>query len=102
MYQESWLRMQKNTPGLISYEDRALYSTWDISYTQVEQQNTASARLLRLWAYFGNQDLWFELLLTQGSVPNKSNFSSQIQIKSSQVKSNQGLLKSNRLTSGPI
>jgi tetratricopeptide (TPR) repeat protein len=64
MYRESWLRLQKTTPGLLSYEDRALYSTWDISYTQVEQQNTTSARLLRLWAYFGNEDLWFELLLS--------------------------------------
>ena len=63
MYRESWLRLQKTTPALLSYEDRALYSTWDISYAQVEQQNTTSARLLRLWAYFGNEDLWFELLL---------------------------------------
>ncbi|KAK4118976.1 hypothetical protein N657DRAFT_650651 [Parathielavia appendiculata] len=63
MYRKSWLRLQKTTPGLLSYEDRALYSTWDISYAQVEQQNMTSARLLQLWAYFGNEDLWFELLL---------------------------------------
>ncbi|KAK4141202.1 uncharacterized protein C8A04DRAFT_39242 [Dichotomopilus funicola] len=62
IYRKSWLRLQKTTPGLISYEDRALYSTWDISYAQVEQQNVTSAMLLRLWAYFGNEDLWFELL----------------------------------------
>ena len=63
MYRESWLRLQKTTPRLLSYENRALYCTWDISYAQVERQNTTSARLLRLWAYFGHEDLWFELLL---------------------------------------
>ncbi|KAK4118476.1 TPR-like protein [Parathielavia appendiculata] len=63
MYRKSWLRLQKTTPGLLSYENLALYSTWDISYAQIEQQNTTSARLLRLWVYFGNEDLWFELLL---------------------------------------
>ena len=26
------------------------------------QQNSYSAKLLKLWAYFNNQDLWFELL----------------------------------------
>ncbi|KAK4182502.1 hypothetical protein QBC35DRAFT_457232 [Podospora australis] len=63
MYKESWLRLQKTTPTLLSYENRAMYSTWDISYAQVEQQNMISARFLRLWAYFGHEDLWFELLL---------------------------------------
>jgi hypothetical protein len=46
----------------MSYEDRTLYSTWQISYDHVEQQNKLSTQLLRLWAYFDNQDLWFEFL----------------------------------------
>lgn len=50
------------TPKLLSYEDRALYSTWGISYKQVERQNVNSALLLRLWAYFDKEDLWFEML----------------------------------------
>ena len=61
MYRESWARLQKTTPTLLSY-DRALYSTWAISYTQVQRQSPTSAILLRLWAYFDNDDLWFELL----------------------------------------
>ena len=59
LYRTSWLRLQKMSPGL---EDRALHSTWNISYEQVERENTRSAMLLRLWAYFSNDDLWFELL----------------------------------------
>jgi tetratricopeptide (TPR) repeat protein len=62
MYRDSWLRLQQTTPQLLSYENRTLYSTWDISYKQVERQNVNSAMLLRLWGYFDSQDLWFELL----------------------------------------
>ncbi len=50
------------TPELSAYEDRTLYSTWQISFDHVKQQNELSAKLLHLWAYFDNQDLWFELL----------------------------------------
>ncbi|KAF1816464.1 hypothetical protein P152DRAFT_446116 [Eremomyces bilateralis CBS 781.70] len=32
LYQESWLKLQKRSPELSSYEDRTLYSTWDISF----------------------------------------------------------------------
>jgi len=79
MYRESWLRLQKTTPGLLSYEERALYSTWNMSYAQVKQRNMGSAMLLRLWAYFDNEDLWFELLKKaqwaplEESAPNYAN-----------------------------
>ncbi|KAF4609460.1 hypothetical protein G7Y89_g15856 [Cudoniella acicularis] len=62
LYKESWVRLQETSPELSSYEDRTLYSTWQVSFGYVEQRNALSARLLRLWAYFDNQDLWFELL----------------------------------------
>ncbi|RYP46151.1 hypothetical protein DL768_007626 [Monosporascus sp. mg162] len=61
LYRESWLRLQKSSPKLSSY-DRALYSTWNISYAHVKRRNLSSANLLRLWAYFDKEDLWFELL----------------------------------------
>ncbi|KAF1952737.1 TPR-like protein [Byssothecium circinans] len=62
LYKESWLRLQQKTPQLLSYEDRALYSTWEISLDHVKRQSSLAARLLQLWAYFDNQDVWFELL----------------------------------------
>jgi tetratricopeptide (TPR) repeat protein len=62
LYKTSWAKLQKMSPELGSYEDRTLYSTWQISFDYVEQRNPLSAKLLRLWAYFDNQDLWFELL----------------------------------------
>ena len=62
LYEDSWLKLQQTSPELDSYEDRALYSTWQLSFDQIKRQNELSARLLQLWAYFDNQNLWFELL----------------------------------------
>src|SRR6195952_733143 len=62
LYRASWLRLQQTSPEVSSYEDRALYSTWQVSFDHVKQQNELSAQLLQLWAYFDNQDIWFELL----------------------------------------
>ena len=62
LYKESWAKLQKSSPELSSYEDRTLYSTWQLSFDHVKQQNELSAKLLQLWAYFDNEDLWFELL----------------------------------------
>ncbi|CAM1508710.1 Fc.00g055580.m01.CDS01 [Cosmosporella sp. VM-42] len=62
LYQESWYRLQKSSPQLLSYEDRAMYSTWNISYLNVETRNKSSAMLLKLWAYFNHDDLWYDLL----------------------------------------
>ncbi len=47
---------------MLSYEDRALYTTWDLSFQHIQKQNKSAEKLLQLWAYFDNQDLWFELL----------------------------------------
>src|ERR1700722_15486107 len=62
IYKASWTRLLKTSPELSSYEDRTLYSTWQLSFDQVKQRNELSAKLLQLWAYFDNQDIWFELL----------------------------------------
>ncbi|KAF1814169.1 HET-domain-containing protein [Eremomyces bilateralis CBS 781.70] len=62
LYKESWLNLQQASPELSSYEDRMLYSTWETSFKHVQRQNRLPAQLLQLWAYFNNQDIWFELL----------------------------------------
>jgi len=61
-YNSSWLRLQETSPELSSYEDRALYSTWNISYKHIHSRNESAGKLLQLWAYFDNQDLWYALL----------------------------------------
>ncbi|KAH8800844.1 hypothetical protein F5884DRAFT_824895 [Xylogone sp. PMI_703] len=71
LYEESWLKLQMTSPLLNSYEDRSLYTTWQITFDRVQQQNAASAQLLKLWAYFDRQDIWFELLQPGHSVDNE-------------------------------
>ncbi len=62
LYKASWLKLQTTSPLLNSYEDRTLHTTWQITFYRIQQQNGASAKLLKLWAYFDRQDLWFDLL----------------------------------------
>ncbi|KAK3996395.1 kinesin light chain 1, partial [Cladorrhinum sp. PSN332] len=101
MYQKSWLDLHKTTPQLHSYEDRALHTTWNISYTQVEQQSPIAAKLLKLWAFFDNDDLWFELLCSgrsdgpqwfQELTENKISF-----VEAVRVLCNYGLIETNML-----
>jgi len=62
LYKESWMQLQYSSPEVNSYENRTLYSTWQISFDHIKQQNDFSAKLLYFWAYFDSQDLWLELL----------------------------------------
>jgi hypothetical protein len=48
LYKASWIKLQKTSPKISSYEDRTLYSTWQISFNHVKQQNELSAKLLYL------------------------------------------------------
>ncbi|KAE9566313.1 hypothetical protein CGMCC3_g17528 [Colletotrichum fructicola] len=61
LYEKSWLRLQKQSPRLLTYH-RALYSTWKISLEHIQQQSLSASMLLGQWAYFDNDDLWYELL----------------------------------------
>jgi tetratricopeptide (TPR) repeat protein len=76
LYKACWLKLQHTSPELNSYEDRALYSTWQLSLDHIKRQNELSARLLQLWAYFDNQDIWFELL--QHSISDGPEWFSQL------------------------
>ncbi|KAI4166439.1 MAG: hypothetical protein LQ343_008052 [Gyalolechia ehrenbergii] len=61
MYDQSWKELAENSDGLIEYDDRTLYSTWNLSLKQVAAQDPEAAELVRLMGYLGNADLWFEL-----------------------------------------
>ncbi|KAH8821335.1 hypothetical protein F5884DRAFT_816866 [Xylogone sp. PMI_703] len=61
LYKASWFKLQKSIPPLASYEDRTLYSTWQLSYDHIKKRNQLSAKLLQFWAYLSNEDIWFEL-----------------------------------------
>ncbi|TEY71167.1 hypothetical protein BOTCAL_0100g00040 [Botryotinia calthae] len=71
LYKTSWLKLQTTSPLLDSYVDRTLYTTWQITFDRIQQQNPASAQLLKLWAYFHREDLWFDLLQHANSIDNE-------------------------------
>ncbi|KAK3297151.1 uncharacterized protein B0H64DRAFT_416349 [Chaetomium fimeti] len=66
-YESAWGQLQKLSPQLLTYENRAMYSTWNISFASIQRQSESAAMLLRLWAFFGNEDLWYELLQQGGT-----------------------------------
>lgn len=39
---------------LQEYPDRTLYTTWNLTYSRLEQEDELAARTLRLLAYFDN------------------------------------------------
>lgn len=61
-HETSWLELQRTSPPLLSYEDQTIYSTWNLSYIYIRKEDESAAKLLELWAYFDNQDLWYDLL----------------------------------------
>jgi hypothetical protein len=58
---KSWLNLQKTTRQLESYHS-TLYTTLNTSYEHIKRQSPSAGKLLQLWAYFDNQDLWYSLL----------------------------------------
>ncbi|KAK6071700.1 NB-ARC and TPR domain protein [Seiridium cupressi] len=62
LYEISWARLHESIPSLGSYQDRTLCSTWQLSYEQVQERYPLAAHLLRWWACFDNEDLWYELI----------------------------------------
>ncbi len=61
LYDHSWSDLERYSGKLVEYEERTLYSTWNVSFQQVRDQDQAAAELLKLMAYLDNQDLWYEL-----------------------------------------
>ncbi|KAL8978289.1 MAG: hypothetical protein Q9205_006094 [Flavoplaca limonia] len=71
MYKQSWEELAENSDGLMDYDNRTLYSTWNLSLKQVAAQDPEAAELFRLMGYLGNADLWYELFREgAGSAPD--------------------------------
>jgi hypothetical protein len=46
----------------VDYPERTIITTWQISFDEVERRDIGAAKLLRLWGYLDNQELWYQLL----------------------------------------
>ena len=61
LYHSNRDKLYQSSRGLLDYDDRTLYSTWNMSYQPIQGQDPSAAELSRLMAYLDNQDLWYEL-----------------------------------------
>ncbi|KAM3560902.1 hypothetical protein ARSEF4850_003455 [Beauveria asiatica] len=61
LYKQEWSDLHQRPQGLLS-EDKTLFSTWNVSYEFIKVKDENAAKLLHLWSYFDNNDLWYELL----------------------------------------
>ncbi|KAJ6118982.1 hypothetical protein N7471_013602 [Penicillium samsonianum] len=60
-YEKRWNIDPRRPTKLNEYEERTLYTTWDISYARLEKEDPDAAKILKLLAYFDNQSFWYEL-----------------------------------------
>jgi tetratricopeptide (TPR) repeat protein len=61
-YDFKWKVSNRRLRALPEYSDRTLYTTWMISFDQIEKEDRQVAQLLMLLAYFDNQNVSYELL----------------------------------------
>lgn len=61
IYQERWKIDPRRPMQLREYQDRTLYTTWNLSYSRLVNDDPDAAHMLRLLAYFDNQKIWYDL-----------------------------------------
>ncbi|KIW32510.1 uncharacterized protein PV07_04047 [Cladophialophora immunda] len=60
-YEQHW-NIDPQRPLLLQeYQERTLYTTWDLSYSRLQREDADAARWLGLLAYFSNRRFWYEL-----------------------------------------
>ena len=70
LYKESWVNLLKTSPELSSYEDRTLYSTWQLSFDHVKQRNELSAKLTLIIRISGTSFFCMAIQKTQSGYMN--------------------------------
>ena len=61
MYEQSWTDLIENNDDLMKYNDRTLYSTWNLSLKQIAVQDFEATQMFQLIKYLRNADLWYKL-----------------------------------------
>lgn len=60
-YESKWKTID-SVKELADNPSRTLYTTWNLSFMWIQQENVQAANLLRFLAYLDHQDIWYELL----------------------------------------
>ncbi|KAJ5438022.1 uncharacterized protein N7458_009020 [Penicillium daleae] len=57
-YEKRWNIDPRRPTKLQEYQERTLYTTWDLSYDRLEIEDLEAAKFMKLLAYFGNESIW--------------------------------------------
>jgi len=60
-YDENWVD-EEDSSNLLEYGDRTLFTTWNMSLEKIKSQDPHTAELLRILAFFSNENIYYELL----------------------------------------
>ncbi|PMD21094.1 TPR-like protein [Hyaloscypha hepaticicola] len=66
LYNKSWMELHKTMKNSYDYPERTIITTWQISFDELKLRNEGAAKLLQLWGYLDNHELWFQLLQWKG------------------------------------
>jgi hypothetical protein len=61
-YEDKWQVTPEPAHELPDYPTRTLYTTWNLSLVQIEQEMPQAVKLLPFLAYLDHQDIWYDLL----------------------------------------
>ncbi|KAK5091753.1 hypothetical protein LTR05_001938 [Lithohypha guttulata] len=61
-YEQRWQIDPGRDVKLPEYKDRTLYTTWNLTYIRLEAEDAEAAQMLKLLAYFDDQEVWYKLL----------------------------------------
>lgn len=59
LYNKSWMELHETMMNRHDYPARTIITTWQISFDELKLKDEGAAKLLRLWGYLDNQELWF-------------------------------------------
>jgi tetratricopeptide (TPR) repeat protein len=65
LYDKSWIKLH-GTMNWYDYPERTIVTTWQISFDEVTSRDEGAAKLLQLWGYFDNQEIWYQLFQWSG------------------------------------
>lgn len=75
-YKQHWSELMKMSDELglspSDHLDRTLWTTWSMSFDAVQKLDRLAADLLRLWSFFDNKDLCFEVFATAFAASRKA------------------------------
>lgn len=65
LYNTAWDDLMNSGTGyetlLPEYGNRSIQTTWTVSFEGVKKKNEDAAKMLQVWSYLDNRDIWFEM-----------------------------------------